>query len=77
MVRTRSCLPLTARGELVEKIYDYIIQQGSVTNCEFQLFIHGNYNSLEVRDILTQLIDAKLIVRTLTGYATPPKPNKT
>jgi Bifunctional DNA primase/polymerase, N-terminal/Protein of unknown function (DUF3987) len=69
MQQARDCLAPTVRGEFTEKLIQIIRQHGSITRRKLQQRIKGRYRTQEVNDMLTQAIEAGLIVRTPTGYA--------
>jgi hypothetical protein len=75
--QSRGCLPQTTRSEFAEKLVDYIVRHGSVTEQELYHYVGNRYSIRDVKDMLAQALAAGRIVRTLNGYAAPPKPNKT
>lgn len=62
-------LAQTARGEFTEKLIGIIRRHGSITRRKLQHRIKGRYRTQEVNDMLSQAIEAGIIVRTTNGYA--------
>ena len=67
MRRAENCLAPTVRGEFAEKLIRIIRQHGSITRRKLQQRIKGRYRTQEVNDMLTQAIEAGLIVRLQTA----------
>jgi len=63
-------LAQTPRGEFTEKLIGIIQQHGSITRRDLQRRIRGRYRTQEINDMLSQAIEAGLIIRTPGGYAT-------
>ena len=57
------------RGEFTDKLIGMIRQHGTITRRKLQQRIRGRYRTQEINDMLTQAIEAGLIVRTANGYA--------
>ena len=72
MNRSRDCLPQTVRGEFAEKIVDYVIRHGLVTERELQKHVGSRYSVRDVKDMLNQSIASGAIVKLPNGsYASP------
>jgi hypothetical protein len=70
MKRARERPPVrTARSVFAEKLIDYIVRHGSVTEQELWRYIGGRYSTRVVMNILTRAIKAGLIVKTAEGYS--------
>ena len=61
--------PQRVRGEFTEKLIEIIRQHGTITRRKLQQRIRGRYRTQEINDMLTQAVEAGLIVRTSNGYA--------
>ena len=67
--RTKNTLAPTVRGEFTEKLIEIVRQHGTITRRKLQQRIQGRYRTQEINDMLTQAVEAGLIVRTSNGYA--------
>ena len=67
--RTKNTLAPTVRGEFADKLIEIVRQHGTITRRKLQQRITGRYRTQEMNDMLTQAIEAGLIVRTSNGYA--------
>jgi hypothetical protein len=77
MRQSQDSWPENSRSQAAEKLVRVIVRRGSMTLREIQQYIRSRYNSREITDILAQSVISGAIVKTPTGYAAPPKPNKT
>jgi hypothetical protein len=57
-----------------EKIVSYILRKGSVSRRELQQRIKGKYSTRDVADMLKGSIEARVIIKTMNGYAKPVEP---
>ena len=67
--RTKNTLAPTVRGEFTDKLIEIVRQHGTITRRKLQQRIRGRYRTQEINDMLTQAVEAGLIVRTSNGYA--------
>jgi hypothetical protein len=63
------CLAQTARGEFTDRLVRMIQRHGTISRRKLQQHVRGRYRTQEVNDMLSQMIEAGLIIKTANGYA--------
>jgi len=63
------CLAQTARGDFTDRLVRMIQRHGTISRRKLQQHVRGRYRTQEVNDMLSQMIEAGLIIKTANGYA--------
>jgi hypothetical protein len=70
MEQSANNLTQTPRGMFVDRLIHMIQRHGSISRRDLQRHVRGRYRTSEVNDMLSQAIEAGLIIKTASGYAT-------
>jgi hypothetical protein len=70
MEQSADNLAQTTRGMFVDRLIQMIQRHGSITRRKLQQHVRGRYRTGEINDMLSQAIEAGLIIKTADGYAT-------